>query len=144
MRNAAAGKGRFVWASSAVAFPAMRATLTLMLNDTTVAAPAGGVRFQLYWCEPGGDVLLRAGTTNADGSTVAPLLDATRFSAGAYRLVLHAGDYLARHATHAERPCFDQVHAMFVVADAERHTRVEVDLSPQRYAVTLHTVTLHT
>jgi 5-hydroxyisourate hydrolase len=117
----------------------MRATLSLQLTDTTTATPAGGVRFQLYWCEPGGDVLLRAGTTNADGSTVAPLLDAVKFSAGTYRLVLHAGDYLARHATHAERPCFDQVHAVFVVADAERQTRVDVELSPQRYTVALHT-----
>ncbi|HEX8340094.1 MAG TPA: hydroxyisourate hydrolase [Tepidisphaeraceae bacterium] len=115
----------------------MRATLTLQLTDASADAPASGVRFQLYWCEPAGDVLLRAGTTNADGSTVAPLLDASKFSAGTYKLVLHAGDYLARHADHAAQPCFEQVQAVFVIADAERPARVGVALSPARYSVVM-------
>jgi 5-hydroxyisourate hydrolase len=113
----------------------MRATLNLQLIDSPAERPAAGVRFQLYWCEPGGDVLLRAGTTNADGSTVAPLLDASKFSAGTYKLVLHAGDYFVAHPAHVERPCFDLIHVVFLVADASRETWVRIDLSPSRYEV---------
>ena len=112
----------------------MPGALTAQIHDALLDRPASGLRMQIYWVEPGGDVLLRAASTNADGSTVAPLVTGPKLSAGIYKLVLHAGDYLA--TTHADRPrCLDVVPIVFVIDDASAGRHVKVSLGPDNYTV---------
>ncbi|MDB5327949.1 MAG: putative purine catabolism-related protein [Phycisphaerales bacterium] len=112
----------------------MPGALTAIVHDTLLGRPAGGLRLQVYWVEPSGDVLLRAASTNADGSTVAPLVTGPKLSAGIYKLVLHAGDYLA--ATHADKPrCLDILPIVFVIDDAAAGRHVKILLGPDSYVV---------
>jgi 5-hydroxyisourate hydrolase len=115
----------------------MSATLTTTVLDAARNAPAAGVRFQLYWVEPRGEVLLRAGATNAAGTTDAPLLDSAKLSAGSYKLVLHVGDYFASQSQHASpgHLFLDLLPVVFVIEDASSPTHVQISVSPTGYAV---------
>jgi 5-hydroxyisourate hydrolase len=113
----------------------MPATLTAKIFDSATQQPVAGVRMQLYWVEAHGEVLLRAASTNADGTTPQPLLEASKMSAGTYKLVLHLGDYF--ELTHADVPTrfLDIVPIVFVIDDASKHAALHVNVSPTRYAV---------
>ncbi|HEY0008252.1 MAG TPA: hydroxyisourate hydrolase [Tepidisphaeraceae bacterium] len=112
----------------------MTSNLTLHVHDDRSNAPAAGLRFQLYWVEAAGDVLLRAGSTNARGTTAGALLDGPKMSAGIYRLVLHAGDYFDNNGG-VERRFLDHLPITFVIDDASCETGLMVRLSPRGYAV---------
>ena len=112
----------------------MNASLSLHVTDAVSGNPIPGMRVQAYWVEPGGDVLLRAASTNDAGTTAAPLVSGAKLSAGVYKLVLHAGDWLA--TAHADRPrCVDLVPVVIVVEDAAVGRRVDVTLAADGYAV---------
>lgn len=115
----------------------MSAMLTARIFDATRGVPANGVRFQLYWVESHGDVLLRAGATNDQGTTDAPLLDPSKISAGSYKLVLHIGDYFESHNGDANpgRVFLDLLPVVFVIDDASQPTHVEVRVWPTGYHV---------
>ncbi len=116
----------------------MTATLTATIFDETADKPAQGVRLQLYWIESHGDVLLRSGASNADGSTDTPLLDSNKISAGRYRLVMHVGDYL-EEAGHANPRIFlDLLPIAFVIEDASVPVHLTIRISPQSYQVSRH------
>lgn len=114
----------------------MTSTLTISVHDDRFAAPAQGVRFQLYWVETDGDVLLRAGSTNAQGSTSGPLLDGPKMSAGVYRLVLHVGDYFEQTGG-VQRRFLDHLPVTFVIDDASCATDLKIHVQPGGYAVEL-------
>ena len=108
--------------------------ITANIHDNTIGIPVSGMRVQLYWVENHGEVLLRAAVTNTIGSTDTPLLDSHKMSAGAYKLVLHAGDYYA--SIHSpSRGFFDVLPVVFVVEDASVPVCVRVELSLDRYTV---------
>lgn len=108
--------------------------LTANLTDALSNGPAVGVRMQIYWVETHGDVLLRAASTNARGTTDAPLVTGSKLSAGVYKLVLHAGDYF--HHTHPDcARCLDVMPIVFVIDDASAGRVVHVSLSPNAYTV---------
>lgn len=113
----------------------MTATLTFTATDQLAGQRAAGMRFQLYWVESHGDVLLRAGATNAQGSTDAPLLDSSKMSAGTYKLVLHVGDYLEQRHVESPRQFLDLLPVVFVIEDASRPTQLQVDFTLDAYAV---------
>ncbi len=113
----------------------MSANLTTKIFDTARNVPAAGVRFQLYWVESRGDVLLRAGATNERGTTDAALLDPSKLSAGSYKLVLHIGDYFETHNTTAGRLFLDLLPVVFMIDDASQPTHVEVRVWPTGYNV---------
>ena len=112
----------------------MNASLTLHVTDTSTHRPVGGLRVQAYWVEPAGDVLLRAASTNDSGTTASPLVSGAKLSAGLYKLVLHAGDWLA--GAHPDWPRHvDLVPVVVIVEDVAVGRRVEVTLSADGYAV---------
>jgi 5-hydroxyisourate hydrolase-like protein (transthyretin family) len=113
----------------------MTATLTAQIIDSVGNRPAGRVRFQLYWVESHGDVLLRAGSTTTDGSAGRPLLEASKMSAGTYKLVLHMGEYFDDTFASTGGRFLDIVPVVFVIDDASRHTFVRVSVSPTSYTV---------
>lgn len=113
----------------------MTATLTATVTDQHAGQHAAGMRFQLYWVESHGDVLLRAGATNDAGTTDAPLLCSPKMSAGTYKLVLHVGDYLENRGVVAPRQFLDLLPVMFVIDDASRPTQLHVDFTLDAYAV---------
>jgi 5-hydroxyisourate hydrolase len=114
---------------------AMPATLTAKIIDSATQRPAEGVRVQLYWVEAHGDVLLRAGSTNSDGTTPQPLLEASKMSAGTYKLVLHLGDYFELVHTDVPTRFLDVVPIVFVIDDASKHVSVHVRVAPTGYTV---------
>jgi len=118
-------------------------SLINFVRDASGDKPMAGMRLQLYWVEHHGDVLVRAGATNARGSTDAPLLEGSKLSAGTYKLVLHVGDYFANEGHADAKRYLDIVPVVFVVDDASARTRIDVELTPQSYAVrhTTHTDT---
>jgi 5-hydroxyisourate hydrolase len=67
-------------------------------------------------------------TTNADGRTDSPLLDAHEFAAGNYELVFHVGDYFG------ERRFLDRVPVRFIIDDGEAKYHVPLLVSPWAYS----------
>lgn len=116
----------------------MAGSLTSIIHDAAGDRPMAGMRVQLYWVEHHNDVLVRAGATNAQGTTDTPLLDASRLSAGTYKLVLHVGDYFATQSHPDARRYLDVLPIVFVVDDASANTRIEVSVTPSSYTVRHH------
>lgn len=114
----------------------MPGSLTAIVRDSLLGRPAAGLRVQAYWVEAAGDVLLRAASTNDHGTTAAPLVSGSKLSAGVYKLVLHAGDYLQHTHPDVSRS-LDVLPVVFVVDDASAGRQVTIDLSPDGYAVRL-------
>ena len=114
----------------------MHGTLSATLEDTAAAKPAAGLRMQLYWVEPAGEVLLRTTSTQHDGTTAKPLLDSVKFSAGSYRLILHTGDYFAGSVDPESARFFEILAVHFVIADASVDVRLRIAISPTAYTVT--------
>ena len=112
----------------------MTSAVTVHVSDTATGRPAVGLRMQVYWSEASGDVLLRAASTNADGTTATPMVAGAKLSAGVYKLVLHVGDY-AQHAWPEAARCLDVVPVVFTVDDATAGRRVDVTVGPAEYAV---------
>lgn len=112
----------------------MAGKLSTHVLDTAHGRPAGGMRFQLYWCESHGDVLLKAGATNSDGRTDGPLLDPAKISAGVYKLVFHVGDYFAAQNHPDARKFLDVVPIVFTIHDAGEGYHVPLLVSPWSYS----------
>jgi 5-hydroxyisourate hydrolase len=113
----------------------MAGSLTSVIRDAIGDKPMTGIRLQLYWVENHGDVLVRAGATNARGTTNSPLLDASKLSAGTYKLVLHVGDYFASEQHPDAKRYLDVLPIVFVIDDASRHTQIDVAVTPNSYTV---------
>ncbi|MBC7785736.1 MAG: hydroxyisourate hydrolase [Burkholderiales bacterium] len=114
---------------------AVKPELTASLYDAHANTPAAGVRYQLYWTEARGDVLLRAGATNRLGTTDTPLLDINKLSAGVYKLVIHLGDYYEHASIPDARHFLDVLPIVFVIDDARRSTRIAIRVTPTSYSV---------
>jgi 5-hydroxyisourate hydrolase/2-oxo-4-hydroxy-4-carboxy-5-ureidoimidazoline decarboxylase len=110
-------------------------SLISFVRDTVGEKPMAGIRLQLYWVENHGDVLVRAGATNANGTTDTPLLESSKLSAGTYKLVLHVGDYFAGENHPDAKRYLDVLPVVFVVDDASARTRIDVDVTPASYTV---------
>lgn len=113
----------------------MTARLTASIHDTLHDRPASGVRFQLYWVDLHSDILLKSGCTNTGGTTLQPLLDSTKMSAGRYRLVLHIGDYFEECALSSARSFIDVLPLAFVIEDASEPLHLCIRVSPTAYSV---------
>lgn len=113
----------------------MAGSITCFIHDAAGEKPMAAIRVQLYWVENHGDVLVRAGATNVRGTTDAPLLDAVKLSAGAYKLVLHVGDYYANQNHPDAKRYLDVLPIAFIVDDASVHTRIDVAVTPSTYTV---------
>jgi len=96
--------------------------------DTARGTPVAGVAVELL---ADGKVLASA-TTNADGRTDAPLMQADRLAAGPYEIVFHVGAWL-RALGPDETPFFDDITIRFVVSGEQRNYHVPLLLSPYGY-----------
>ncbi len=98
--------------------------LTTHVLDTRNGRPAAGMKIELW----SSGKLLKSVTTNADGRTDSPLLDAKEFAAGDYELVFYVGDYFG------ERRFLDRVPVRFTIDDAEAKYHVPLLVSPWAYS----------
>ena len=112
----------------------MDGSLSVVVQDEVAGCPAAGLRMQVYWVEPNGDVLLKAASTDTNGTTATPLVSGTRLSAGVYRLVLHIGDYLQQTNWEVTRSV-NVLPIVFVIDHASVGRQVRVSVCPSRYAV---------
>jgi len=108
----------------------MPAKLTTHVLDLTTGRPAAGMRIEL-WNIDGKHTLLKAVTTNPDGRTDAPLLDAATMAVGAYELLFFVKDYFVTH--HRDSPFLDRVPVRFAIADASARYHVPLLVTPWAY-----------
>jgi 5-hydroxyisourate hydrolase len=108
----------------------MAGGLTTHVLDTALGLPAAGIAVELR--RAGDDTSIATATTNADGRTDAPLLDA--MDPGIYELTFRAGPYLAAHHAVADPPFLDEITVRFGVADGGRHHHVPLLLAPHGYS----------
>ncbi len=105
-------------------------SLTTHVLDTARGRPAQGLTIVLERQAPEGFVEIARGETDADGR-VRELIDASRFSAGIWRLTFHTGAYLEAMGTPGFYPW---VAVVFTVTQPEEHHHVPLLLSPHGYS----------
>jgi hydroxyisourate hydrolase len=108
--------------------PTVSGHLTTHVLDVAAGRPAAGVAIEL-WRD---GALVASATTNADGRTDAPLLDA--LEVGAYELRFAVGAYFAASGLASEPPFLDVVPVAFGVADAGAHHHVPLLVAPWSYS----------
>jgi 5-hydroxyisourate hydrolase len=110
-------------------------TLTTHVLDTAHGRPAAGMRIDLSTIEPGGRArLLKTVTTNGDGRTDQPLLDADRMKVGHYEIAFHVAAYFRGiGAPVADPPFLDVVPVRFAIAEPAGHYHVPLLVAPWSY-----------
>lgn len=108
----------------------MPGKLSTHVLDLTTGRPAVGMRVEL-WNLDGKHVMLNAVTTNSDGRTDAPLLDASTMAVGSYELLFFVKDYFVNH--HRDSLFLDRVPVRFVIADASANYHVPLLVTPWAY-----------
>jgi len=108
----------------------MPGKLSTHVLDLTTGQPAAGMKIEL-WSPGPAPKLLQTVTTNADGRTDAPLLDAAAMATGSYELVFFVKDYFAARQT--ESPFLDRVPIRFAIADASAGYHVPLLVTPWAY-----------
>jgi 5-hydroxyisourate hydrolase len=119
----------------------MPAKLSTHVLDLTSGRPAAGIKIELWRrhsATGGAPELLKTVTTNADGRTDAPLLDAAAMATGSYELLFFVGDYFAARSQGVARlePAdrfLDQVPIRFGVSDATASYHVPLLVTPWAY-----------
>ena len=108
----------------------MPAKLTTHVINLTTGRPAAGMRIEL-WKLDGKHALLKAVTTNAEGRTDAPLLDAATMAAGSYELLFFVKDYFVVHMI--DSPFLDRVPIRFAIADPGAGYHIPLLVTPWAY-----------
>ena len=106
--------------------------LTTHVLDTAQGTPARGMRVELS--REKDHVPLAIAETNADGRTDSPLLEGEAFTAGAYRLVFHVGEYFRSRANPSAGRFLEEVPVVFVVDDPDGRYHVPLLVSPWSYS----------
>ena len=107
--------------------------LTTHVLDTANGRPAPGIPIRLYSVSADRQ-LITAATTNQDGRTDEPLLNADTFQPGTFELVFKVADYFAgTGATSPGPPFLNDVVIRFTVA-ADEHYHVPLLVSPWSYS----------
>ncbi len=109
--------------------------LSTHVLDTAGGRPAASLRIDLYYLGGQSRQHLGSVTTNNDGRTDAPLLDAEDMVAGIFELVFHVGDYFAEQG-HAlpEIRFLDTVPVRFGIDDPTSSYHVPLLVSPYGYS----------
>jgi 5-hydroxyisourate hydrolase len=116
---------------SMVSNPSMAAKLTTHVLDLSTGRPAAGMKIEL-WRHGADEMFLRTVTTNADGRTDEPLLNAHDMAAGAYQLVFHVRTYFRSRGV--ESPFLETVPIRFVIDDAQTAYHVPLLVTPWSYS----------
>jgi 5-hydroxyisourate hydrolase len=104
--------------------------------DIHLGKPASGLLILLYRLDAKGQrEAIKSATTNSDGRTDAPLLNAAEMKEGAYELLFAVGDYFARAGVTLPSPAFlDAVPVRFSIADTAASYHVPLLFSPWAYS----------
>lgn len=110
------------------------AGLSTHILDTSIGKPAANVKIELFEGEPAKPVLTC--TTNSDGRTDKPLIEAGKLTAGIYELRFHAGAYFKASNTTDDStvPFLDIVVIRFGIGHTDQHYHVPLLLSPYGYS----------
>jgi 5-hydroxyisourate hydrolase len=108
----------------------MPGKLSTHVLDLTTGRPAAGMKVEL-WQHDAAARLVKAVTTNSDGRTDAPLLDAAAMAAGRYELVFHVRDYFSTR--RVDCPFLDRVPVAFEITDASAGYHVPLLVTPWAY-----------
>ena len=109
----------------------MPAKLSTHVLDLSSGRPAAGMKIELV--RHGAERLpLKTVTTNADGRTDAPLLEASQMVGGDYELVFHVRDYFA--ARGVECAFLDRVPVRFSVGEGGASYHVPLLVTPWSYS----------
>jgi len=108
----------------------MPGKLSTHVLDLTAGRPAAGMKIELWLTAPT-PVRLRSVTTNADGRTETPLLDAETIAAGEYELVFFVRDYFTTR--HVDCPFLDRVPIRFTITDPAAGYHVPLLVTPWAY-----------
>jgi 5-hydroxyisourate hydrolase len=103
----------------------MSGRLTTHVLDTARGRPAAGIPVQLARLDGDDREVVTSTTTNADGRTDAPLLDAPE--PGTYELTFDVGG-------HFTEGFLGRVPVRFTIADADAHYHVPLLVSPWSYS----------
>ncbi|NNF40717.1 MAG: hydroxyisourate hydrolase [Woeseiaceae bacterium] len=107
--------------------------LTTHILDTAHGRPAAGVDIRLFRVGEQRE-LLAAASTNRDGRTEQPLLEAEAMRTATYELEFDVGDYFAGQAGAVDAPAFlDTVVIRFSMRE-EEHYHVPLLVSPWSYS----------
>lgn len=109
----------------------MPAKLSTHVLDLTTGKPAVGMVIQLLRAGVT-PALVKTVTTNADGRTDAPLLDAVAMAVGDYELVFHVSDYFAGRGV--ECTFLTRVPIRFSISDATAGYHVPLLVTPWAYS----------
>ena len=109
----------------------MPAKLSTHVLDLTTGRPAAGMKIEL-WRHGATPGLLKQVTTNLDGRTDAPLLDATTMAAGEYELLFAVRDYFAGRGVACD--FLDRVPIRFSLADVTAGYHVPLLVTPWAYS----------
>lgn len=111
------------------------ARLSTHVLDTAAGVPAAGMAFRLERVDAGQRLELMRGSTNADGRSEGPLLDAAHMRSGRYELHFEvAAYYRARGVALPEPPFLEVVTLRFGIADADASYHVPLLVSPWSYS----------
>ena len=105
----------------------MSGRLTTHVLDTAHGRPASGIPIELARVDGEQREILRRVTTNADGRTDEPLLDAGELREATYELTFSVGGYFAAGF-------LDRVPVRFRVSDSGAHYHVPLLVSPWSYS----------
>jgi 5-hydroxyisourate hydrolase len=111
----------------------MNGKLSTHVLDLASGRPAEGMKIEL-WRYNGELKLLKTVTTNMDGRTEEPLLDADGMAAGTYELVFFVGDYFAAKAPGPAARFLDKVPVRFGLTDPSAGYHVPLLVSPWAYS----------
>ena len=113
----------------------MTACLTSHVLDTARGGPAVGMRLELFSLENQTKSLLKSTSTNNDGRTDKPLLDAGNIEAGNYQIDFYVGEFFENCGISISQPKFlDIIPVEFGIADEKGHYHVPLLASPWSYS----------
>lgn len=109
--------------------------LSTHVLDTATGRPAAAMRIDFARIDGDVRVPLKSLTTNADGRTDAPLLQADEMRRGQFELVFFVGDYFRAQGVALPAPAFlECVPLRFGIADPHAHYHVPLLCSPWSYS----------
>ena len=109
----------------------MPGRLSTHVLDLTRGKPAAGMTIEL-WKHGAAPSLLKTVTTNSDGRTDDPLLNAATIAAGSYELVFFVRDYFEARSVNCT--FLDRVPVRFAITDPGAGLHVPLMVTPWAYS----------
>lgn len=108
--------------------------LTTHVLDTANGVPGTGMKVTLYRIDSS-RLEIASITTNQDGRSDRPLLEAEAFTPGVYELEFAAGEYFQSRGDRLPQPSFvGDVVLRFGISDSSQHYHVPLLVSPWSYS----------